>query len=356
MSKKIVIIEDNDDVRENIAEILELSNYEVYAAPNGKEGVRIIKEKMPDLVLCDIMMPELDGYGVIKILASNPATQNIPFIFLSAKSEKEDFRSGMNLGADDYITKPFEDVQLLEAIELRLKKKKLVSLTVDHDESELENIENFYSPEKAVKAIEQLFCSHSAEEFNKKDMLFSCGSKPRFIYRIEKGNFKTYEINEDGKELITGLYSAGDIMGLSDVFEGKSYSECSKALTKGYYKKVMRSDVLKLIYQDRDVAMYFYRKLSNSVNIRKLRLLNFAYDSVRKRTADSLLWLDDVFNKDKKYPFSVNFNRDDLAAMVGTAKESVIRQLTSFKEEKLIDTEQSEIVILNRRGLEEIYG
>jgi CRP/FNR family transcriptional regulator, polysaccharide utilization system transcription regulator len=356
MAKKIVLIEDNDDVRENIVEILELSNYEVLAAPNGKEGVRLVKDNIPDLILCDIMMPELDGYGVVKILSSNPATQNIPFIFLSAKSEKEDFRVGMNLGADDYITKPFEDVQLLEAIELRLSKKKTVSNGLFIDNEELDNIESFYSQQKALKAIEQLFCGVSAEDFQKKEMLFSCGSKPRFIYRIEKGNFKTYEINEDGKELITGLYTAGDIMGLSDIFEGNHYTECSKALTKGSYKKVMRNDMLKLIYQNRDVSMYFYRKLAGSVNIRKLRLLHLAYDSVRKRTADSLLWLDDVFNTSKKYPFSINFNRDDLAAMVGTAKESVIRQLTSFKEDKLIDTEVSEIVILNREGLENIFG
>lgn len=120
--KKIVVIEDNDDVRENIAEILELSGYEVGVAGDGLAGVKKIKEMMPDLIICDIMMPELDGYGVLHIVQRSPETAGIPFIFLSAKSEKADFRKGMNLGADDYITKPFEEVELLEAIELRLKK------------------------------------------------------------------------------------------------------------------------------------------------------------------------------------------------------------------------------------------
>jgi len=123
MNKRIVVIEDNQDVRENIAEILELSGYAVDTAENGVEGVRKIKEVYPDLIICDIMMPELDGYGVLHIMQRNPETASIPFIFLTAKSEKTDFRKGMNLGADDYITKPFEEVELMEAIEIRLKKR-----------------------------------------------------------------------------------------------------------------------------------------------------------------------------------------------------------------------------------------
>lgn len=356
MKKTIVLIEDNNDVRENIKEILELSDYNVLAAENGKIGVSIIKESKPDLILCDIMMPELDGYGVLKIVSSNPATNTIPFIFLSAKSEKADFRAGMNLGADDYITKPFEDIQLLQAIELRLKKgNHKPFLTLEPDE-EQEDFETFFNQQKALEAINKLFISTNAEDIKRKDLLFSCGSKPRFVYRIEKGNFKTYEINEDGKELITGLYTDGDIMGLSDIFEASKYTECAKALTNCKIKKVMRTDLLRLIYQDKDVAMYFYRKLCFSVNIRKFRLLNLAYDSVRKRTADSILWLDDVFNKKKKYPFTISFSRDDLAAMVGTAKESVIRQLALLKEDKLVDTELSEIVILKRKELEDLIG
>ena len=110
--KKILIIEDNPDVRENTAEILELSNYEVITAENGKEGVKLANEILPDLIICDVMMPELDGFGVLRILGQNQLTNHIPFIFLTAKTEKADFRKGMNLGADDYITKPAEPDEL----------------------------------------------------------------------------------------------------------------------------------------------------------------------------------------------------------------------------------------------------
>jgi CheY-like chemotaxis protein len=96
--KKILLIEDNTEVRENTAEILELADYTVFTAANGKIGVELAKREMPDLIICDIMMPELDGYGVLHVLSKNPATASIPFIFLTAKSEKDDFRKGMNLG------------------------------------------------------------------------------------------------------------------------------------------------------------------------------------------------------------------------------------------------------------------
>ena len=120
--KKILLIEDNDEIRENTAEILELSNYKVITAENGKRGVELAMGNKPDLIVCDIMMPVLDGYGVLMTLQKNTDTQNIPFIFLTAKAERNDFRKGMELGADDYITKPFEGSELLNAIESRLKK------------------------------------------------------------------------------------------------------------------------------------------------------------------------------------------------------------------------------------------
>lgn len=121
--KKILIIEDNDEVRENTAEIIELSNYKVITAENGKAGVELALAEKPDLIICDIMMPVLDGYGVYHLLGKHTETASIPFIFLTAKSEKTDFRRGMEMGADDYITKPFDGIELLNAIEVRLKKK-----------------------------------------------------------------------------------------------------------------------------------------------------------------------------------------------------------------------------------------
>src|SRR5699024_1379695 len=100
--KSILLIEDDPALRENTAELLELSDYNVRTASNGRIGIELVKTEKPDLIICDIMMPEIDGYGVLETLNSNPDYAHIPFIFLSAKTEHKEIRKGMNLGADDY--------------------------------------------------------------------------------------------------------------------------------------------------------------------------------------------------------------------------------------------------------------
>jgi DNA-binding response OmpR family regulator/two-component sensor histidine kinase len=124
--KKILVIEDEQFVRENIVEILEASGYAVVSAPNGAIGAKLAGEHLPDIILCDVMMPELDGHGVLSALRKNAATANIPFIFLTARADTRDLRDGMNLGADDYITKPFRVSELLKAVEMRLTKQDTV--------------------------------------------------------------------------------------------------------------------------------------------------------------------------------------------------------------------------------------
>ena len=125
MKKKILIIEDNPEILDNISEILELDGYEILKAQNGKQGVEAAIANVPDLIICDIMMPVMDGYAVLHMLQKNEKLQNIPFIFLSAKNERTDIRKGMQLGADDYISKPFEPTDLLNVIAVRLKKSEM---------------------------------------------------------------------------------------------------------------------------------------------------------------------------------------------------------------------------------------
>ena len=120
--KKVILIEDDTALRENTAELLELSGYEVRTAPNGKVGLLEVANFFPDIIVCDIMMPLLDGYGVLEALSKDQSTKYIPFIFLSAKTEKHEVRKGMDLGADDYLTKPFDESDLISAIESRLAK------------------------------------------------------------------------------------------------------------------------------------------------------------------------------------------------------------------------------------------
>jgi CRP/FNR family cyclic AMP-dependent transcriptional regulator len=118
--KTLLLIEDHAIIRENTAELLELAGYVVLVAENGKVGIEQALATRPDLVICDIMMPVLDGYGVLQIFNQHPQLAGIPFIFLTAKTERADLRRGMELGADDYLTKPFDSSELLSAIASRL--------------------------------------------------------------------------------------------------------------------------------------------------------------------------------------------------------------------------------------------
>ncbi len=123
---KILVIEDETAIRENILELLEAQDFEAIGAENGRIGVQIATEQVPDLIVCDVMMPELDGYEVLEALRTNPLTVTIPFIFLTAKADKSDTRKGMELGADDYLTKPCRATELLRAVESRLEKQAAV--------------------------------------------------------------------------------------------------------------------------------------------------------------------------------------------------------------------------------------
>src|SRR5262245_28716269 len=120
--KKILVIEDEPEMRRNLSTILRLEKFEPISAPNGKEGLKRAREEKPDLILCDVMMPELDGHGVLAALRADPDLVNVPFIFLTAKGEKADVRNGMNLGADDYLSKPVDKRDLLAAIASRFQR------------------------------------------------------------------------------------------------------------------------------------------------------------------------------------------------------------------------------------------
>ena len=346
--KKILLIEDNLEMRENIAEMLELADYEVQVAENGKIGVRLALETKPDLIICDIMMPELDGYGVLYILAKNPKTSVIPFIFLTAKAEKTDYRKGMNLGADDYLTKPFEEMELLEAVDIRLKKSEKFMKEFEPD---IDGVDHFIEAAEGLEEMNKLSQDRKSRHYKKKGALFYEGEYPNFLYFINRGKIKTYKMNEDGKELITGLYKEGDFIGYLALLENIEYPESAVALEESDVYLIPRRDFLSLLFTNRDVSARFIKMLSRNLVEKEQELLNLAYNTVRKRVADALLQLRDRYQIDSNETFKMAMSRDDLASMVGTAKESVIRTLSEFKNDSLIKIKGSEITILDPVGL-----
>ncbi|MBI3135723.1 MAG: response regulator [Bacteroidetes bacterium] len=343
MNKKIALIEDNHEMRENIQEILELANYTVFSAENGKKGVELIKLEKPDLILCDIMMPELDGYGVLYMVSKNPETASIPFIFLTAKSEKDDFRKGMNMGADDYLTKPFEDTELLDAIEKRLKR--IEQFAQEFVPSE-KGLSDFFDSVQGSESLEKLTQEKRSKKFNKKDTVFFEGDYPNFLYFVNSGKIKTSKMNKDGKDFITGLYSEGDFFGYMEMIKESNYTETASALENSELTMIPREDFLKLLYSSKEVSTKFIKMLAGSMAEKQEELLNLAYDTVRKRVADSLLKLSEKYNPGNDPNFSMSISRDDLAAIVGTATESVIRTLSEFKADGYINIKGSNITIL----------
>jgi CRP/FNR family transcriptional regulator, polysaccharide utilization system transcription regulator len=347
--KKILLIEDSQDIRENIAEILTLANYQVVEAENGKVGVELAKAELPDLIICDIMMPQLDGYGVLHLLSKNPVTAGIPFIFLTAKSEKDDFRKGMNLGADDYLIKPFDDLELLDAIEMRLKKNEI--LKADFQKN-LEGLNDFIQEARGLEDLDKLLTDERKVSLvRKKQQLFSEGNYPNALFFLNKGKIKTYKTNAEGREYITSLYKSGDFIGYVDLLEDTPYRESAMALEDSEVVLIPKEDFFTLLYNNRDVANKFIKILSDNLADKEERLLKLAYNSVRKRVAESLLLVERQYQQEKDKNFQVSISREDLANIVGASKETVIRTLADFKDEKLIDISGGKIVILNSEKL-----
>ena len=348
MEKTILVIDDNNDIRENTAEILELAGYKTLTAENGKKGVEAATKGKPDLIVCDIMMPELDGYGVLHLLRKHSDTQNIPFIFLTAKTERSDFRKGMEMGADDYVTKPFEDIELLNAIEVRLKKSEVLN---NQYPSTPQGLNEFIKDVKNSGLLKQLADQYDVESYHKKQSLYSEGKRPRFLFYLVNGKVKAHKTHEDGKEYITDLFSPGDFIGYTALIEDKNYDENATILEDAEIMQIPKEDFLQMIYNDINIANKFIHIVTQNVKQKEERLLNLAYSSLRKRVAKALV---DVSSKFKAQNSPLEISRDDIAQYIGTATESLIRTLSDFKEEKLIEIKSGKIIVTDIEKLKHL--
>lgn len=337
----ILIIEDNDDIRESTAEILELSSFNVIQAANGKEGVEQAIKNLPDLILCDIMMPELDGYGVLHILGKNKETAAIPFIFLTAKAERMDMRKGMEMGADDYLTKPFDEMELLNAIESRLKKKESQKQLYS---ASLEKISTLLDKNKGLEELSKLISERKVRNIKKKQVIYYEGDTVNGIYLIISGGVKTIKVAGDGRELLTGMYGPDEYFGIPALLANESYKDTAEATEDTSLCLLPRLPLEELLNKFPDVAAQFIKILANNILDKEEQLLQLAYHSVRKRMAEVLIRLNTKENPENS---QLNVSRDNLAAMAGIATETVSRILSDFKDEGLIERKASQITILN---------
>ena len=343
--KTVLFIEDNADIRENMGEILELANYRVLLAPDGKQGTAMALAEKPDIIVCDIMMPELDGYGVIHLLQKNKETQNIPFIFLTAKAERSEMRKGMELGADDYITKPFSGTELLNAIEGRLKKASV-------QQADLRGLTGLVAASSS-KDLKQVFTeSQSTQDYSKKQRIYTEGQRAYRLYYVLNGKVKIFKTNEDGKDLIISVHQAGEFFGYTALLDDAPYQETAEALEVAEIASITREAFEELINNNPDVMRQFIKLLAGNVREKEEQLLGIAYNSLRKKVADALMRLYQKYrNDDATAPASMHISRENLAAIAGTAKESLIRTLGDFREEGLIDIQDGNISILQEKKI-----
>ncbi|MGO2103692.1 MAG: response regulator [Psychroflexus halocasei] len=345
MSKKVLLIEDDQTIRENTAEILELSDYNVETAANGELGIQSAIKFQPDIIVCDIMMPKLDGYDVLKALSQHPKTKRLPFIFLSAKTDRNDVRKGMNLGADDYLTKPYEEEDLIHAIESRIAKTKILL------EREVEGAEES-NQLQSFEALKEVIKDFDIQTYDQNEVIYEAGQTANRVFLIERGVVKTHQIDQNGKELTTALFRDDNFFGHLSFTKTSNYVDNATAMEKTKLYEISIDDFRKFFNKNPQVMFEFIDNLGDSLNETKSHLVEMAYSSVRKKTAHTILVFAERLKKNKLN--QIRISRADLAAVAGIASESLIRTLSDFKKKGIIQVEGRNIKILDFEALKNI--
>jgi DNA-binding response OmpR family regulator len=351
--RKILLIEDDVVLRENTSELLELSNYQVISAPNGKIGVELAKEIVPDLIVCDIMMPELDGYGVLEALTQSENTKHIPFIFLSAKTERKDVRKGMDLGADDYITKPFSEDELISAIESRLAKASILKDIREKILTKEETKEEETEEIRSLNDLKNYFDDHGETfQFSKEAIIYKEGNNSNYVYLIISGLIKCHKLDEQGKELTTALCKEDDLFGYTSFTQNLAYQESATAIKETVLVGLSKKALINVLNKNHRVTLELIELLTEDLAGVKNQLLQMAYSSVSKKTAQTILKFAEKL--DHKPENKIKISRNDLASVAGIATETLIRTMSNFKKQGLIEIEGRTIRILDLERLKEI--
>ncbi|GHC62073.1 response regulator [Ulvibacter litoralis] len=347
--KTILLIEDDAALRENTAELLELANYTVFTATNGRIGIEVAKKQLPDIIVCDIMMPEIDGYGVLEAVSMDPTTSHIPFVFLSARTEHKEIRKGMDMGADDYLTKPFEEEELLSAVESRLAKAEILTKALDVSSKKKEDEDTV----RNLNELKNLFDDTGViKSFLKGETIYQEGDHSNTIYLILEGIVKSHKMEEGGKELITALHKPDDFLGFTSFIENIPYQETATVVENVSVAGISKSELKNILGKNQNLSLELMNVLTNNIAEIKEQLLQMAYSSVRKKTAQTILQFARVLNK--KPDEAIKISRSDLASVAGIATESLIRTLSEFKKRGLIGIEGRNITILNLQELETV--
>lgn len=343
--KKILLIEEQQETADSLRELLGLSNYAVISAADGRQGVRMAVAERPDLVISDVDLPVLDGYGVIHALQQYPETRGIPVIILTTLTEKDDFRKAMLAGADDYLSKPYDGVELLRSVDTCLEK---------HRRRVLEHSSQGPAVSEAVEPWAP--GDRDVRYFRKKMVLYTEGQRASQVWYIVKGKVKTFLVHTDGKELITQLYGPGDCVGYIAAIRGGTYADNAQVLEDAALIIISRPEFLDILASDPALNQQLIRWLARNATEKEAGLLNLAYSSLRKKVANGILGLYDQFHSSSDGRCFITVSRDNLAAIIGSAPESLTRTLSDFKKEKLIDIIDGRIYLLDEKRLRNLIN
>lgn len=334
---KILIIDDDSVFRKISAEVLKVAGYEVELAEDGKAGVIIAQSTLPDLILCDVKMTDLDGYGVLKILSKNTDTAAIPFIFISSQKDSNAIRKGLYSGGDDYLIKPIQSSELIESIE-----KRLARINLWKESTSDKGFNRLFKHKKIDDFLSTFFAERKLKTIKKKDKLYYENDFANHTYYIVSGKIKTVKTDSYGKEYVTDILLPGNLLGFLPIKENGEYRETAIAMESTILSVVPKHEFIDFLKREPSFSCALIELMADNMAEKENRMLQLAYATVKERVAETLLHFHDK-NYDTN-PIS-GISRDDLASIVGTTKESLVRALSDFKKDGSIKSTAKNIAI-----------
>lgn len=343
--KKILIIENEVRVREHLAYLLTMAAYQVISADEGQKGVELAMHHTPHLILCSATLADLDGFAVLHLLKRNEVVRNCSFVLLSKEMAWPEIKKAVSLGVDDIISKPVNGSELLDTISYSIQKKETRGLNEGAGTQE-KNLLKFKKT-----SLRELAEDRESTFVKKKETLFKEGSFPAQLYYLESGSVKEYKKNEDGKELIYNIYYPGDFFGYIPILHEERHQQFAETMEDCTIVMIPGDEFNNLIRTNVFFQKAMLKMLSENIRNHENRLLGIAYNSLRKKVAEALQSLYVKRLSTCEEGESIKMTRENLAAIAGVAKESLIRTLKDFEQEKLISLTHNTITVLECQKL-----
>jgi len=348
---KLLVITDNEAAGDNICKLSQLYGYEFFRAPLGINGIEIAKNEIPSFIICDVSLPDMDGYCVSNILNKNPLTENIPVLLLNLTMRLGAGAEGKNKSG--LFTKVIKDTESF----ISSSRKEVVYNGTENKEyfNNLNSLLQLLSSATPDKLDSELVTGYRTRSFNKRENIYFEDDSPNMVYLVKKGKIKTVKLGPEGKEFIIGIHEKGEFFGYIAVLEDNTYPDTAIAVEESEVLLIPKDDFLLLLNSDHQLGRHFIKLLANDISDIEERLMTLAFNSVRARVAGALLQLKKKhLHKKDVNTYTLHVSREDLAGLIGTTTESLIRTLTDFKHENIVDTDIGEIKILDAKSLEKI--